>query len=71
MDLIGALRLVWKVLLVGLGLAGLVVGLGWVSSKRGGSDMSVMELESVEEVSIPAIDVASPTETETATFALG
>lgn len=71
MDLISAFRFVWKVLIVGLGLVGLVVGLGWVSSRRGGNDMSVMEPESVEEVSIPAIDIASPTETETATFALG
>lgn len=71
MDLINAPRLVWKILIVGVGLAGLVVGLGWVGSKKGGNDMGVMELESVEEVSIPAIDIAAPTETETATFALG
>ena len=71
MDLIIAPRFVWKVLLVGLGLVGLVVGLGWVSSRRGGNDMSVMGLELVEEVSIPVIDIFVPTETETATFALG
>ena len=73
MDLINAPRLVWKILIVGVSLVGLVVGLGWVGSKKGGNDMGVMGLEFVEEVSVPAIDTFVPTgtATATATFALG
>ena len=71
MDLIGVTKLIWRVLIVGLGLVGLVVGLSWASSRKGGNDMSVTEIELVEEVSIPSIDTSAPTETETATFALG
>jgi hypothetical protein len=69
MNLIGVSRLVWKVLLVGLAV--LVMGLGWVGLKKGGNDMAVLEMELVEEVSVPTIDIAAPIETETATFALG
>jgi hypothetical protein len=71
MDLIGVTKPIWRVLIVGLGLVGLVVGLGWASSRKGGNDMGVMEIELVEEVSMPSIDTSAPTETETATFALG
>ena len=71
MDRINITKLVWRVLIVGLGLIGLVVGLGWVSSRKGGNDMAVIEVELVEEVSIPVIDTSVPTETEMATFALG
>ncbi len=60
-----------KFLVVGLGLVGLVVGWGWVSSGKGENDMGAIETELIEEVSIPAIDISTPTETETATFALG
>jgi len=71
MDRIGVTKLIWRVLIVGLGLVGLVVGLGWASSRKRGNDMGVTEIELVEEVSIPSIDTSAPTETETATFALG
>ena len=71
MDLIGVTKLARRVLIVSLGLVGLVVGLGWVSSRKGGNDMGVMEMELVDEVSIPSIDTSAPTKTETATFALG
>ena len=71
MGLISITKLFWRVVIVSLGLVGLVVGLGWVSSKKGGNDMAVMEVELVEEVSIPAIDISAPAKTETATFALG
>jgi hypothetical protein len=70
-DLASVSKLVWRVLIVSLGLAGLLFGLDWVSSRKGGNAMGVMEIESPEEVRLPAIDISAPVETETATFALG
>jgi hypothetical protein len=54
------------VLVVGICFVGLVFGVIVFSSAKGQSRMN-----NSEEVRIPPIDVSAPTETETATFALG
>jgi hypothetical protein len=71
MELIGVSKPVWRALMVGLGLAGLTLGLWFVNLRKGKSEMDVMEVGLAEGVGIPPIDASAPTETATATFALG
>jgi len=62
-------KLVWKILIVGL--VGLVLGLSLFNAKKGKIDMDFVATELVQQSHILAIDASAPTETETATFALG
>ena len=58
-------KLTWQILI--LGLAGLVLGLGLLNSRKERNNMDSL----IEEGRIPAIDTLAPSETKTATFTLG
>jgi hypothetical protein len=70
-DLIKATASILRVVVVGAGVVGLVLGAIYLGSTKERKAMTLTKASSVREAAIPPIDVSVPTKTETATFALG
>lgn len=70
-NLIKAATLTRGVMVVVVFIGVLVLGAGFVYSKKDGRTMSLAESSVVTETATPQTDVSTPAETATATFALG
>jgi len=60
-----------RIVMLGISLALLVLGAVYLGTAKGDKPMNKVQSSVLPVVGIPPIDVAAPTKTETATFALG
>jgi hypothetical protein len=60
-----------KIVVAGVCFVGLVLGVVCFGSMKERKTMALTKASSVRKAAIPPIDVSVPTQTETATFALG
>ena len=60
-----------KIVVAGVCFVGIVLGVIYLGATKERKTMALTEASSVRKAAIPPIDVSVPTQTETATFALG